>query len=113
MNEIKYRGRARIAWINSDWPLSTLKVNKDRLELNASFLGKLSFQASDILSIVPYTRNVFLGQGIQIIHKVENYSDDVIFWTFKDPNKIICEIEATGFPISVSASSSENNTSHK
>ena len=82
---------------NATFPFATLKVNKDKLELNASIVGNLTFQASDIISIEPYTMIPILGQGIKINHKVTNYKERVIFWTFKDPNSVIRQIKETGF----------------
>jgi hypothetical protein len=38
-----------------------------------------------------------LGQGIKIIHKVNNYNSDVIFWTLGSPTELIRKIEDTGF----------------
>jgi hypothetical protein len=97
MNELQLTGGARIGMANATFPFATLKVNKDRLELNASIVGNLIFQASDIISIEPYTMIPILGQGIKINHKVANYNERVIFWTFKDPNSVVQQIKATGF----------------
>ena len=38
-------------------------VNKDRLELNASIIGNLVFQPSDIISIEPYSMIPIIGQS--------------------------------------------------
>jgi hypothetical protein len=97
MNELQLTGGARIGMANASFPFATLKVNKDRLELNASIVGNLTFQASDIISIEPYTMIPILGQGIKINHKVSNYKERVIFWTFKDPNSVVRQIQETGF----------------
>ncbi len=97
MNELQLTGGARIGMANATFPFATLKVNKDRLELNASIVGNLTFQASDIISIEPYTMIPILGQGIKINHNVANYKERVIFWTFKDPNSVVRQIQETGF----------------
>lgn len=97
MNELQLTGGARIGMANATFPFATLKVNKDRLELNASLVGNLTFQPTDIISIEPYTMIPILGQGIKINHKVSNYKERVIFWTFKDPNSVVRQIEETGF----------------
>lgn len=84
---------------NATFPFATLKVNKDRLELNASIVGNLTFQPSDIVSVEPYTMIPLLGlgQGIKINHKVSTYKKRVIFWTLKDPNTVVRQIQETGF----------------
>lgn len=97
MNEINLKGGARIGMTNASYPLATLKVNQDRLELKAALIGKLTFQAVDIISIEPYILIPFIGQGIKIKHNVASYKKQVIFWTFKNPKMLIKQIEATGF----------------
>jgi hypothetical protein len=97
MNELQLTGGARIGMANATFPFATLKVNKDRLELNASIVGNLTFQPSDIISIEPYTMIPIFGQGIKINHTVSTYKERVIFWTFKDPNSVVRQIQETGF----------------
>ena len=97
MNELELTGGARIGKANATYPLATLKVNKNRLELNASVVGNLTFQASDIVSIEPYMLIPILGQGIKINHNVSNYKERVIFWTFKNPKSVVRQIRETGF----------------
>lgn len=97
MNELQLTGGARVGMANATFPFATLKVNKDRLELNASIVGNLTFQPSDIISIESYTMIPILGQGIKINHNVSAYKEKVIFWTFKDPNSVVRQIKETGF----------------
>lgn len=97
MKQYELTGGARIGMGNATWPLAKLKVSNDRLEINATIIGNLIFQPSDIISIEPYTQIPLLGQGIKINHKVEEYSSKVIFWTFKNPKTVIDEIEKIGF----------------
>lgn len=97
MQEIKLTGGARIGMANATWPFATLKVNKNQLELNATVIGNLVFQPSDIISIEPYTQIPFLGQGIKINHSVQTYNQKVIFWTFQNPHSVLEQIRQTGF----------------
>lgn len=97
MSELQITGGARIGRANATFPFATLKVNKHRLDLNASILGNLTFQSSDIISIEPYTLIPILGQGVKINHNVPTYKDHVIFWTFKDPVSVVRQIQETGF----------------
>ncbi|MBO0322923.1 hypothetical protein J0X14_11505 [Muricauda sp. CAU 1633] len=97
MEELQFTGGARIGSANATFPFATLKVNKNRLELNASIVGNLIFQPADVVSIEPYTMIPILGQGIKINHNVSTYKERVIFWTFKDPNEVIKQIQQTGF----------------
>jgi hypothetical protein len=95
MADIIETGGARIGLANATWPFATLKVTKQKLELNASIIGKLVFRPNDIISIVP--QNGLLSKGLRIIHKVPTYKKNVIFWTFGSPNELIKRIEQTGF----------------
>lgn len=97
MKEIQITGGARVGRANATFPFATLKVNKNRLEINASIVGNLVFQRSDITSIEPYISIPFIGQGIKINHTVSSYKEKVVFWTFKDPKSIIMQIKETGF----------------
>jgi len=95
--EVKETGGARIGMANATWPFATLTVNENRLTLNATIVGNLSFKPSDIVSIEPYNVIPLLGQGIRINHRVNNYKEKVIFWTMKSPRELIKKIELTGF----------------
>lgn len=97
MNELKLTGGARIGMANATWPFATLKVSNDKLELNATIVGNLVFQPSNIESIEPYTQIPIIGQGIRINHNVDTYKEKVIFWTFKNPETVINQIKQTGF----------------
>ena len=95
MTQLKLTGGARIGTANATWPFASLKVTKDRLDLNATIVGNLVFRREDIISIVPDLG--FMSSGIRINHRVPKYKDKVIFWTLKNPNKIIQQIRQTGF----------------
>jgi hypothetical protein len=97
MEKLEITGGAKIGMANATWPFATLKVSKDKLELNASIVGNLVFQPKDIISIEPYTQIPVLGQGIRINHRIANYNSKVIFWTFKDPSTVVNQIKQTGF----------------
>ncbi len=97
MKTVNETGGARIGWVNATWPFASLKVTENQLILNATILGKLTFNPSDIISIEPYNYIPLIGQGIKINHNVSSYKNHVVFWTFKNPTKLIMEIEHTGF----------------
>lgn len=97
MDEIKKTGGARIGIMNATWPFATLKVNKTKLELNATILGNLVFTPQDVISIEPYGFIPVLGQGIKINHRVKSYKSKVIFWTLGNPKDLINKIEKIGF----------------
>jgi hypothetical protein len=88
------------------WPFARLTVNRDKLQLNASVIGNLLFRPSDIVSIEPYS--VMFSKGIRIVHRVNNYSDNVIFMTSGDPVLLIRRIGQTGFLSNAGPLSPEN-----
>lgn len=90
-------GGARIGMANASFPFADLYVDKEVLKINASIVGNLVFQPKDIISIEAYSSIPIIGNGIKIIHRIEKYNSNVIFWTFKNPNTVIDEIKKTGF----------------
>ncbi|WP_415326082.1 hypothetical protein [Chryseobacterium sp. MMS23-Vi53] len=96
-NHFKLTGGVRIGRANATYPFADLYVDENILKINASLVGNLIFQPQDIISIKPYNSLPLIGQGIKILHRVENYDQNVIFWTMKDPDFVINEIKQTGF----------------
>ncbi len=105
MTEINFTGGARIGMANASFPFATLKVRKNSLVLNAGIIGNLSFKPTDIISIEPYSG--FMSSGLKIKHKVPRYKEKVIFWTFKNPNEIIRQIQQIGFLDNIPKSNTE------
>ncbi|WP_066433863.1 hypothetical protein [Chryseobacterium sp. CCH4-E10] len=97
MKQFKLTGGARIGRANATYPFANLYVDENILKIDASLAGSLIFQPQDIISIKPYTSIPLIGQGIKILHRVENYKQNVIFWTMKDPESVISQIKQTGF----------------
>lgn len=110
MNEkFTLTGGARIGMANATFPFADLYVDKEILKINASIVGNLVFQPKDIISIKPYRSFPIIGNGIRINHRIENYDSEVIFWTFKNPNFVISEIEKTGFLQNTNSTISAND----
>ncbi|SDL44509.1 hypothetical protein SAMN04487898_1194 [Pedobacter sp. ok626] len=94
MYQIEETGGANIGFGRATWPFAKLLVNKNELQLNASIIGTVYFRPSDIISIEPST--LFSGTGIKINHRVNEYSEKVIFLT-SGSRDLIKRIEDTGF----------------
>ena len=97
MNDYQLTGGARIGLANASYPFAKLKVSQARLEINVSLIGEFIFAPQDVISIEPYSTIPLLGSGIRIIHRIPEYNDRIIFWTFKNPESVIQEIRKTGF----------------
>ncbi len=78
---------------NATWPFAALTVN--RSELGLTCLGKRwSFPRESIRKLSKV--NGWLSKGIRIEHRVENYSDYIVFWTFSF-DQIKVELEQRGY----------------
>lgn len=97
MKQFRLTGGARIGRAKATYPFADLYVDENTLKINASLVGNLIFQPQDIIMIKPYSAIPLIGQGIKILHRVENYKQNVIFWTMKDPEFVISQIKQTGF----------------
>ena len=95
MTQLNLTGGARIGMANATCPFASLKVTNDRLDLNATIVGNLVFKPEEIISIEPYYMIPIIGQGIKINHRIPKYKENVIFWTFKNPNEVIGQIKQT------------------
>ncbi|WEK69735.1 MAG: hypothetical protein P0Y62_18210 [Candidatus Chryseobacterium colombiense] len=109
MKQFKLTGGARIGRANATYPFAELYVDENTLKINASLVGNLIFQPQDIILIKPYSSLPLIGQGIKIVHRVENYNQNVIFWTMRDPDSVIHEIQGTGFLDKIYSSISEKD----
>jgi hypothetical protein len=97
MDEIKFRGGAKIGKMSDSWPFVTLTASKDKLRLNAPIIGDYVFKPENIITIEPFT--YFLNKGLRIKHNIKEYKENVEFWTFKDPQFILDQIRMIGFSL--------------
>ncbi|NTE01271.1 hypothetical protein G6M26_02050 [Agrobacterium tumefaciens] len=94
MFEIEETGGAYIGSGQATWPFAKLLVNKNELRLNASILGNLYFRPSDIISIELFS--AVFRSGIKINHRVNGYSEKVVFLT-SGSSDLIKRITDIGF----------------
>jgi len=90
-------GGARIGWVNASFPCATLTATPDKLELNASVIGKYIFSPSQVISIERYTTIPVLAWGIRIRHNVASYPSHIVFWCFGRPATLVSRIQDAGF----------------
>jgi hypothetical protein len=94
---IKHRGGARVGWLNTSWPLSTFHANSEEILLDIGFSEKYVFRPEQVISIEKYGLVPFLGWGIQIKHAISDYPENIIFYCFMNPEKILDELHSLGF----------------
>jgi len=97
MNEVKFRGGLRFGFENVTIPFASMTVNKNRLYIDGSVLGDFRFKPENITSVEPYMVFPFFIQGVKINHNIHVYPSEIIFWTFRNPNKVVRKIKETGF----------------
>ena len=95
MTEFKEVGGARIGIWNVSWPLASLTVRKDSIQLYVVLFGSMTLKQGDVISI--QTCSGFLNSGIRINHRVSGHNKNIIFWCFGNPHTLIKRIEDTGF----------------
>jgi hypothetical protein len=95
MKHLKYTGGARFSnslLSNATWPLAKLIIQDDKLLLNITFVGKYEFTKDDIITIEKYVKIPFIAWGIKINHNVATYPETLIFWSMRNPQNIINQI---------------------
>jgi hypothetical protein len=95
MDEVSFRGGARIGWINASWPFARLTSAANRLTLVS--LGQYEFTPEQVASIERYSSLPLLGSGIRINHNRSDYPEKLIFWCVGNREQTIAQIDQSGF----------------
>jgi len=93
-----FTGGARIGWVNATFPLATLGVSEDALELSAAFLGSYRFRPEDVVAVETVTYVPVLAWGVRIVHARTDIPARVIFWTFGPPWRVVENVLSTFSP---------------
>jgi hypothetical protein len=94
-NVYSWTGGARVGWLNSSYPLATLRIEKDQLCLNVLLSSSYTFSPAQVSSLQKF-RGI-ISSGIQIHHCVQDYPSKIIFWCMGNPDNILQKIAASGF----------------
>ena len=94
--QLKFKGGARIGWVNATWPFASLYVTSKKIILK-TIMGRYEFNPDQIASLEKYSTIPFFSNGIRINHTVAKYSPKIVFWCFDDPQRIIDQISEIGF----------------
>ena len=95
--EIVIKGGFSLNYKRERYPLVNLIVTKEELIVKTKAYGIYKFLPENILEIEPVFFFPFLGQGIQITGKNDQYGDSIYFWSFRNPWKLIRQIREIGF----------------
>lgn len=94
MNEMIFKGGIRYGFFNASWPFTKLIISKDNLSLTSPWIGEISFNRGDVLSVEKY-RGI-LSKGIKINHNVPYFKKKVVFWTMQSPEEVLKKIHDLG-----------------
>ncbi len=95
MKQIKLTGGAKIGNAHATFPLASLCVTKDVLELNAGLIGTVYFQPKDIVSFENNSR--WSNKGLKINHRVSSYKENIVFSSNENIDELIKQIHSLGF----------------
>ena len=73
-------GGTRLGFFNATWPFAKISVSQDTLELKC-FSKKYKFEKDQIIDLREY--NGMMSKGLLIEHKLNDYPEHIVFWTFK------------------------------
>ena len=98
MDELELHGSINI---RSYWPrlplFATLKVNADELQIIKMVGPKnYTFKKEDVIIIKRVVEIPIIGWGIKIVHNIDSYPDLLIFWSRRNPKKLIDQIIKVG-----------------
>ncbi len=83
------------AALNASWPLATLRIEKESLEIS-SIIGSPKFARAQITKLSAYSG--FFSKGIRIEHTADQ-PHFIVFWTFDLP-AVKRGLEENGFQFS-------------
>ncbi|SOC81277.1 hypothetical protein SAMN06296241_2852 [Salinimicrobium sediminis] len=93
---LRFIGGHLIGPLSATIPLATLRVSSSKLVIR-SFFAAAELKASEVTALKEVIFIPFLGQGIKIIHNQPQLPKTIIFWSLKNPEKLIQAINDKGF----------------
>lgn len=96
MDEIRRRGGARIGWVNASFPLASLSVTADRIEINGFLLGNYSFRPEEVVELKRIGIPVIYS-GLRIVHSISSYPARIEFFPMSSVDGLKDQIEQSGF----------------
>lgn len=94
--KIKFIGGSRIGSRNLTIPFASLHISKEKLALKSTGFKPLFFSPENLVNIEAVYFFPGIAQGIRIKHNKPEYSENIIFWSLIDPEKIIDSIKKKG-----------------
>lgn len=112
MNNTVFAGAARIGFAKVGYPLVTLKVTKDQLEIDAPFYGNVVFLPKDIVSI-ELISGIF-RKHIKITHIHKGMPSMLIYWSLEESSEsIVRKINEIGLMEQIAHAITDDNRKAK
>jgi hypothetical protein len=95
MAKVRFRGGARVGWLNASWPFANVSASATKLTL--SCLGTYQFSSDQVVALEPYGSIPVLARGIRIRHNRPDYPENIIFWCLGNRQGMLDAISQAGF----------------
>lgn len=105
-----FTGGSRIGLANETFPFSKLVIAPRKLRLKSTFSGTIEISSKELVAVREVSYVPILAQGIRIIHNNPDYKKTLIFWSFRDPQRIFKAFEEQGLLAAAVQSNLEVNT---
>jgi len=93
----KETGGIRYGSMNASWPLASIILTDESIQINILGIKSILFAKADILNLQK-CKGIF-STGLKIEHKINNYPSFIVFWTF-NINKLIEQLGTHGYTLS-------------
>ena len=91
-----HHGGALIGWFSTSFPFATLSATESELTLNVLFQPTFSFVPKQVIGLKIRGFLPLVDRGIKILHNVEGYPKDLVFW-HPVPSWVIRRVHEVGF----------------
>jgi hypothetical protein len=94
---IRITGGAQVGWVNASWPFATLAASATELSISGRLIGSYTFAPDQVARLESYGSVPLVGRGVRIVHARPDYPAKIIFWSFRDPDRVVDDIRLLGF----------------
>jgi hypothetical protein len=101
-DQLKVTGGACIGWVSATWPFAKLSASAEQLSVSGNLIGSYTFSPDQVAALEPCGSIPIVSSGVRIIHTVQSYPEEMIFWCFGSSERLIRQITDLGFMPSAS-----------
>ena len=71
--------------------------------MSGRLIGSYTFAPDQVARLESYGSVPLVGKGIRIVHTRPDYAAKIIFWSFRDPDRVVDDIRRLGFLLQASS----------